>query len=81
MWLKVVLAALSAAPEIIRTVEKIVGAGKGAEKHQLATQQFADIEGHLANDPDVQSARDKKIQADVAYAKALESAAKLAGEP
>lgn len=76
MWAQVILAAIAAAPEIIRSVEGLIpGKGRSAEKLEAASAQLRVVEPEGVRETQaLTDARRAKLSADVRYANALAAA-------
>jgi len=79
MWGQVILAAISAAPDIIYRLNELFGSGRGPEKHAEAVVQLRQVEGSVPETPELRTRRDALIAAQVAYANELQLAASTNG--
>jgi len=75
MQWQMALAVLQQLPTILQFAEQLFpGAGKGTDKKLTASSQMVQYEGALALDPRVRAAKSVLIDAQVAYANAMDAA-------
>jgi hypothetical protein len=76
MWGRAALEFLRMLPEILQTIEAIMpGRGRGEEKHAAASERIQQLEPRVKDTPELSTARDALISAQVAYANELQRAA------